>query len=186
MDSIYKFTLIEDTGEIVKTKISQYERKCWSPKDVYYRYKGKSGVMHIYERQLDQFKNGRVYTFNPDENHAKQIIKAELLARKDTAQKELERWQAVLEKLEPEPFKPMVEIDLYSVIKQKYIEREVLDKIRTEIIDEKDFAYADFERYKEEVLGVEPDELPDDDFRFGMERAIEIIDKYRNDKGGKE
>lgn len=32
-----------------------------------------------------------------------------------------------------EPFNPMVEIDLYSVIKQKYIEREVLDKIRAEI-----------------------------------------------------
>lgn len=38
-----------------------------------------------------------------------------------------------LETLEQEPFKPMVEIDLYSVIKQKYIEREVLDKIRAEI-----------------------------------------------------
>lgn len=34
--------------------------------------------------------------------------------------------------LEQEP-KTMVEIDLYSVIKQKYIEREVLDKIRAEI-----------------------------------------------------
>lgn len=32
-----------------------------------------------------------------------------------------------------EPFKPMVEIDLYSVIKQKYIEREVLDKISAEV-----------------------------------------------------
>ena len=28
---------------------------------------------------------------------------------------------------------PMVKIDLYSVIKQKYIEREVLDKIRAEV-----------------------------------------------------
>ena len=99
MDSIYKFTLIEDTGEIVKTEISQYERKCWSNNDVYYRYKGNCGVMYIYERQLDQFKSGRVYTFNPDENHAEQIIKAELLARKDKAQKELERWQTVLEKM---------------------------------------------------------------------------------------
>ena len=35
--------------------------------------------------------------------------------------------------IEQEPIKPMVEIDLYSVIKQKYIEREVLDKIRAEI-----------------------------------------------------
>ena len=40
---------------------------------------------------------------------------------------------SIIEELEQEPFKPMVEIDLYSVIKQSYIEREVLDKIRAEI-----------------------------------------------------
>lgn len=34
-----------------------------------------------------------------------------------------------------EQFKPMVEIDLYSVIKQSYIEREVLDKIDEVIAD---------------------------------------------------
>ena len=39
-----------------------------------------------------------------------------------------------LEALEQEP---MIEIDLYSVIKQKYIEREVLDKIRAEIEEER-------------------------------------------------
>ena len=38
----------------------------------------------------------------------------------------------IISELEQEP-KPMVEIDLYSVIKQKYIEREVLDKIREQI-----------------------------------------------------
>ena len=38
-----------------------------------------------------------------------------------------------LPRVKQEPFKPMVEIDLYSVIKQKYIEREVLDKIREQI-----------------------------------------------------
>ena len=47
------------------------------------------------------------------------------------------RWSKVIrdtvEEMKQEPFKPMVEIDLYSVIKQKYIEREVLDKIRAEI-----------------------------------------------------
>ena len=58
---------------------------------------------------------------------------------------------------------------------------DVLDEIRAEIIDEKDFAYADFDRYKEEVLYVEPDELPDDDYRYGMERCIEIIDKYKTE-----
>ena len=48
-----------------------------------------------------------------------------------------ENLEAIISKLPPvipqEPLKPMVEIDLYSVIKQKYIEREVLDKIRAEI-----------------------------------------------------
>ena len=55
-----------------------------------------------------------------------------------------------------------------------------LDKIkqaREQIIDEKDFAYADFEQYKDEVLHAESDELPDDDFRYGMERCLEILDK---------
>ena len=49
-----------------------------------------------------------------------------------------------------EPFKPMVEIDLYSVIKQKYIEREVLDKIRAEI----DNALSDGMIHKKTVLGI--------------------------------
>lgn len=59
----------------------------------------------------------------------------------------------------------------------KAIPLDKVKKMREQIIDEKDFAFADFERYKEEVLNVEPDELPDDDFRYGMERCLEILDK---------
>ena len=59
----------------------------------------------------------------------------------------------------------------------------ILDKIRAEILEEKECAYADFEQYKVDYLGVDAeyaeDELPLDDFRYGMERAIEIIDKYK-------
>lgn len=44
----------------------------------------------------------------------------------------IEKGINAIKALEQEP-KPMVEIDLYSVIKQKYIKREVLDKIRAEI-----------------------------------------------------
>ena len=51
---------------------------------------------------------------------------------------------------EQEPSKPMVEIDLYSVIKQKYIEREVLDKIRAEIYN----ALSDGMIHKKTVLGI--------------------------------
>lgn len=56
-----------------------------------------------------------------------------------------------------------------------------LDDIKAEIIEEKDFAYADFDEYKRQVLEVEADELPDDDFRYGMERYIEILNKYRTE-----
>jgi hypothetical protein len=66
----------------------------------------------------------------------------------------------------------------------KALEQEpVLDKIRAEILEEKECAYADFERYKVEYLGQDwedvLDSLPQDDFRYGMERAIEIIDTYK-------
>ena len=62
----------------------------------------------------------------------------------------------------------------------------MIEKIRTEIFDEAEYAYADFDEYKEMVLYAEPDELPDDDFRYGLERAVEIIDKYKeSDKESK-
>ena len=68
---------------------------------------------------------------------------------------------------------------------QKKDTMEVLDKIRAEILEEKECAYADFDKYKVDYLGVDSryveDELPYDDFRYGMERCIEIIDKYRNE-----
>ncbi len=58
-----------------------------------------------------------------------------------------------------------------------------LDKIGAEILEEKECAYADFERYKVEDVGRDQedvlDSLPQDDFRYGMERAIEIIDKHK-------
>ena len=58
-------------------------------------------------------------------------------------------------------------------------QKAVLDEIRAEILDEAEYAYADFDRYKEDILCAEPDELPDDDFRYGLERAVEIINKYK-------
>lgn len=48
--------------------------------------------------------------------------------------------------------------------------------------EEQEFAYADFERYKVECLGQDWDDvydsLPQDDYRFGMKRAIEIINEH--------
>lgn len=57
--------------------------------------------------------------------------------------------------------------------------RKTWDEIKKQIKEESNFAYADFDKYKYEVLGVDDiDELPDDDFRYGMERTLEIINEY--------
>ena len=56
---------------------------------------------------------------------------------------------------------------------------DTLDKIMAEILDEAEYASADFDKYKEDILDAEPDELPDDDFRYGLQRAVEIINKYK-------
>lgn len=61
----------------------------------------------------------------------------------------------------------------------------VLDELKAEIAEEKEHAYADFERYKVEYLGQDwedaLDSLPQDDFRCGMERCVDIINKYKTE-----
>lgn len=70
----------------------------------------------------------------------------------------------LLNELEQEQDKPMVEIDLYSVIKQKYIEREVLDEIRAEIMRLDD---------------INPDYPMDRTIHISRNEVLQIIDKYR-------
>ena len=71
----------------------------------------------------------------------------------------------IINTLEQEQDKPMVEIDLYSVIKQKYIEREVLDEIRAEI--------------EEQVLESLSDGGDDWFTAEKVNECLEIIDKYK-------
>ena len=72
--------------------------------------------------------------------------------------------------LEQEPYKPMVEIDLYSVIKQSYIEREVLDKIRAEIV-------------KKHLSVIEKNDF-ESGRTYGYEEVLEILDKYKTESEG--
>lgn len=70
-----------------------------------------------------------------------------------------------------EPFKPMVEIDLYSAIKQKYIEREVLDKIRAEIMKLDD---------------INPDYPMDRTIHISRNEVLQIINKCKAESEDKE
>lgn len=64
--------------------------------------------------------------------------------------------RVAIDKMALEQDKPMVEIDLYSVIKQSYIEREVLDKIRAEIEQtyETDIGFLIHDETKRTVLNI--------------------------------
>lgn len=74
---------------------------------------------------------------------------------------------------------------LFEKIWKAIVKGVSLDDIKAEIIEEKDCAYADFESYKVEYLGQDwedvEDSLPQNDFRYGMERCIEILNKYRTE-----
>ena len=50
--------------------------------------------------------------------------------------------------------------------------KNLVDKLQ----DEKDYAYANFDEYKLDVLGCDDvDDLPNDDYRFGLIRAIDLL-----------
>lgn len=79
------------------------------------------------------------------------------------------------------PYKGIVMYALNAIRRAEIIDNKAADVttkkdlVIRQLEEEADYAYADFEEYKTEVLGVDSDELPDDDFRYGLKRAIEVI-----------
>lgn len=77
--------------------------------------------------------------------------------------------------------KENIEIALAGIRATALEQEDVIRKAKAEILDEAEYAYADFDKYKEDVLHADSDELPNDDFRYGLHRAIEIINKYKTE-----
>ena len=86
----------------------------------------------------------------------------ELIADYDLSMGQVVRGIHALPPVIPQEPKPMVEIDLDYVIKQKYIEREVLDKIQSEI---RDFMYD-----------INPSSSESD---YACNYILQMIDKYK-------
>lgn len=70
-------------------------------------------------------------------------------------------------------------MEMYMWLKElktlRQAREDAYKEIKRRIEEEAEYAYADFEQYKADVLYSEQDELPDDDFRYGMQRALEIV-----------
>ena len=88
--------------------------------------------------------------------------------------------EIAIKALEQEPFKPMVEIDLDYVIKQKYIEREVLDKLRAEI--ETKYGRCTLVEYFVQYDGICTGRKDIGD----IADILQIIDKYKTESEDKE
>ena len=74
----------------------------------------------------------------------------------------------------------IAEVSILHEKVEKY--EKAIETIKAEIKEEKECAYADFERYKVDYLGQDwedvLDSLPQDDYRYGMERCLDIINKH--------
>ena len=99
MKTLYKFILDTDTGKISVQEITDYdyEEGYWINRKKYWRYKSGSWY-YCYENDLDRYKCGHVYSFNPDFDHAYEIIIHELKSRADKAKAEYEKYEKLYNK----------------------------------------------------------------------------------------
>lgn len=101
---LYLFKLNEETGEIEQvfatlhyeeTVVSKYIDTRIYGIDLPYTY----GTIRVRKENIDKCVNYRVYTFNPDPVHARQIIYNTIYEKKEKTRKELNRWEKVLSKM---------------------------------------------------------------------------------------
>lgn len=74
--TLYKFVLDKETGTISTVEITKYKYQQYSSNGrEFLRYGIKSASYYCYlATDLDAFKSGRVYSFNPNVEHARQIM----------------------------------------------------------------------------------------------------------------
>jgi len=100
-DILYKYVLNESTGEISVEKITTYEKGRWSDRKPYYRIRtGRYNYCYCYEKDLDRYRDGHVYSFNDDVQKASSTIIDAVRLRRDKYKKEYDRWSNVLKRLE--------------------------------------------------------------------------------------
>lgn len=103
MEPLYCFRLCSDTGKITRLKIEDYSqvtlctftsRYCLEYTDPTTKY-----LNRVRPENIDKLVHNKVYTFNPDIDHAKEIINKAILDKLNAAQAEKEKWLEIYNKL---------------------------------------------------------------------------------------
>ena len=82
MKPIYRFGLNTEDGTIEVREITDYEYRTTPYGDNYYKYRGKSQWNYAREKNFDKMVNNAVYSFNPSEEHAKEIMRGALIDKR--------------------------------------------------------------------------------------------------------
>ena len=82
MKPIYRFGLNTEDGTIEIREINDYEYINVPYNRSYYKYRGKSQWNYANEKNFDKMSNNAVYSFNPSEEHAKEIMRGALLDKR--------------------------------------------------------------------------------------------------------
>lgn len=102
---LYCFKVNPDTGEITTFTITEYQERTNIYNDlVSYRWvtpriNTTDRFFVTYNGKLDKFTGNKVYSFNPDKQHAVGIMKATLEKKIEEYQKTEKRWQDILHRL---------------------------------------------------------------------------------------
>ena len=96
---IYCFKVNQETGTITKTVITEYtERSYYRTVGYQYVKNSEKGIKTRYDFKkdsMDKYLNGKLYSFNPDENAAYRRIVDTLFAKEKDAQHKLNRYQDI-------------------------------------------------------------------------------------------
>lgn len=97
---LYKFVLNEETGTISTVEITKYKYQQYANGREFLRYGMKSTSYYCYlATDLDNFKSGRVYSFDPDVEHARQIIIQTLQKKHEIALNSCNKIQGILKRM---------------------------------------------------------------------------------------
>lgn len=92
MKTLYRFKLDPDTGEITVNEITNYDTKENSSyRGSYYKYRGNSVYNYVKFSNIDRMFCNQVYTFNPNPEHAKQIVLDALYNKVEQSKKQYEK-----------------------------------------------------------------------------------------------
>ena len=98
--TLYKFVLDEETGTISTVEITKYKYQQYANGREFLRYGMKSTSYYCYlPTDLDNFKSGRVYSFNSDAEHARQIMIQALHNKYKVALDSCNKFQEILQRM---------------------------------------------------------------------------------------